>query len=156
MLDKAVWVFFANDLGTVFHMRWAANDEVWIVDNILKTAVGWSVVLTMSFGHLKIFTHLLRTAFHNKRTDECCVEIWDLAWIVVGISGVGLLLVVHCMTVEDAVGLDVVIPWTDMHTAVHMREAVCYFILGIKGSATPCCYHGGLYIPRWSWESRDG
>lgn len=37
-----IWVLFTHDVGTMFHMRWAANEEVGIVDNecIVVTHLG--------------------------------------------------------------------------------------------------------------------
>jgi len=124
VLDRVVWVLFAHDLGTDFHKRWAANDEVWIADNILK-----------------IGTNLLWTALDNKWTTERCVKVWDFAWLVVGIPGAGLLPVVHCMTIKDIARWVIVIHWIDMHTAVHMKEALVDTLATVnEGPVIMCSY----------------
>lgn len=109
--DRIIWVLLAHVVGTIFHMRWVANNEVWIaynectvvthLGNVLNTTIGESVILTMYCDNLKTNIHLLWTAFDNKWTVERYVGL-NYAWLVVGILRIGLLRVI-CTQLE--------IPW---------------------------------------------
>lgn len=135
ILDRAIWVLFAHYLGIDFHKRWVANDEVWIADNILRT-----------------ITHLLWTALNNKLTVECCVKIWDFSWLVIGILGVGLLPIVLFMTVKDIVGLVIIIHWIDMHTAIHMKEALVDTVAVVNERIVIMCSYDACDIMRIDFE----
>lgn len=62
--DRTVWVLIAHVVRTIFHMRWVANNEIWIANNkcivvshlgnILKIVVGESVIFIISYNNLKI------------------------------------------------------------------------------------------------------